>query len=121
MTLIGCIGNLGSLHVFVILLSQDVNFRAIIPVDELALIFVFLQYDIICEKNYYSSLALFKFFCSIFIFETHFDSVIDKIEPIILCRKYLNVHLIDIFNLIADLLALIHLLLSLVHDQDLIF
>lgn len=120
MALIGCIGNLGSLHVFVILLGQYVNFRAIIASDEPALIFVFFQDDIIFEKHYDCSLALYTLF-SVLCSETLFDPMIDKIEPAFLCLKYLNGHLIDIVDLIGVCLVRIHLILSLVHDEDLIY
>jgi len=119
MALICCIGNLGSLHVFFILLSQDVNFRAIIASDEPALIFVFFQDHIIFEKHYDCSLALYTLF-SVLCSETLFDPMIDEIEPTFLCLKYLNGHLIDIVDLIGVRLVRINLILSLVHDEDLI-
>ena len=117
MALIGRVGNLGSLLVIVIFLSQGISFGAIVWAEVSTLLELF-QNDIIGEEYDNSSLAVSLH--SVLGLEALTDPACDKLEPCFLIFKYLDVHLIYILDLIRVALASMQSLLSLVHDQDLL-
>lgn len=117
MALIGRVGNLRSLLVVVIFLSQGVSFGAIV-LAEVSTLFELFKNDIIGEEHDNCSLAVSL--QSVLGLEALTDPSSDKLEPCFLGIKYLDVHLIDIVDLIRVALASMHGFLSLVHDQDLL-
>ena len=117
MALIGRVGNLGSLLIVVIFLSQGVSFGAIVWAEVRTLLELF-QNDIIGEENDDCSLTVSLH--SVLGLEALTDPACDKLEPCFLGFKYLDVHLIYILDLISVALASMQSLLSLVHDKDLL-
>lgn len=117
MALIGRVGNLGSLLVIVIFLCQGVCFGAIVLAEVSALLELF-QNDIIGEE--YDNCSLAVSLHSVLGLQALPDPTCDELEPCFLRIKYLDVHLIDILDLIRVAFASMQSLLSLVHDQDLL-
>ena len=117
MPLISSVGNLGSLLIVVIFLCQCVSFGAVIWA-EVSTLLEFFQNDIIGEE--YDNCSLAVSLHNVLGLEALTDPACDKLEPSFLRIKYLDVHLIDILDLISVALASMHGLLSLIHYQDLL-
>lgn len=117
MPLIRSVGNLGGLLIVVIFLCQCVSFGAVIWAEVSTLLELF-QNDIIGEE--YDNCSLAVSLHSVLGLEALTNPACDKLEPSFLRIKYLDVHLIDILDLISVALASMHGLLSLVHYQDLL-
>jgi hypothetical protein len=117
MALIRRVGNLGSLLIVVIFLSQGISFGAIVWAEVWTLLELF-QNDIIGEE--YDDCSLAVSLHSVLGLEALPNPSCDKLEPCFLSFEYLDVHLIYILDLIRVALASMESLLSLVHDKDLL-